>query len=137
MHCAWVWATLYWKISSYNLVSMPRRKPGTLLPLEHDLLAAAIEHQLGRNQPTYGYQLAKAIAESSNGLLAHGTLYKALGRLVDRGLMEASWEHDPPPSRPRRRLYLVTGAGIQANANRPELMQVTRPQPAILPEPLT
>lgn len=50
-------------------------------------------------------------------LTAHGTLYKALGRLDEAGLLVSTWE-DPQiaakEGRPRRRLYEVTGAGERA-----------------------
>ncbi|MBA3339480.1 MAG: PadR family transcriptional regulator, partial [Geodermatophilaceae bacterium] len=46
-----------------------------------------------------------------------GTLYKALGRLTNAGLLDSWWE-DPAiaegEGRPRRRLYRITGAGVQA-----------------------
>ena len=91
-----------------------RRKPGALVPLELDILGVAAV----RNEPFHGFELAKALAdaERSRSLTAHGTLYKALGRLADQGLLEAEWE-DPAiaerEGRPRRRLYRVTGAGAR------------------------
>ncbi|GAA0744484.1 helix-turn-helix transcriptional regulator [Dactylosporangium roseum] len=53
----------------------------------------------------YGYELGQRI-----GLRA-GTLYPILMRLRDRGLLEATWESDPPEGRPARHLYRLTGAG--------------------------
>ena len=53
-------------------------------------------------------------------LTAHGTLYKALGRLAEAGLLEARWEDAETAEaegRPRRRLYRVTGAGASALAD--------------------
>jgi len=91
-----------------------RRKPGTLLPLEVDILEAGLE--LGR---FHGFQLAKAIADhpAPRALTAHGTLYKALQRLEDAGLLASHWE-DPDSAategRPRRRLYQVTDVGEHA-----------------------
>jgi PadR family transcriptional regulator PadR len=32
-------------------------------------------------------------------------------RLADRGLLETAWERDPPPGRPPRHLYRLTGPG--------------------------
>jgi PadR family transcriptional regulator PadR len=58
----------------------------------------------------HGYELAKQV-----GLQA-GTLYPILMRLCDRGLLEATWEADPPPGRPRRHLYRITAAGASAAA---------------------
>ena len=53
----------------------------------------------------YGYELGQEV-----GLKA-GSLYPILIRLSDRGLLEASWETDPPAGRPPRHLYRLTGAG--------------------------
>lgn len=91
-----------------------RRKPGALVPLELDILELAT----ARHEPFHGFELAKALAgaERSRTLTAHGTLYKALGRLAEQGLLEAEWE-DPAiaerEGRPRRRLYRITGAGAR------------------------
>ena len=69
----------------------------------------------------FGFALAKAMSDrpDGKGLTAHGTLYKALARLTDRGLLADQWE-DPEiaadEGRPRRRLYRVTGAGEVALA---------------------
>jgi len=65
------------------------------------------------------YAVAKETAEPEKArtLTAHGTLYKALGRMEEAGLLESRWE-DPAiagaEGRPRRRLYHVTGLGAQA-----------------------
>src|SRR5258706_7074735 len=53
----------------------------------------------------YGYELGQEV-----GLKA-GSLYPILIRLSDRGLLEASWETDPPQGRPPRHLYRLTDAG--------------------------
>lgn len=90
-----------------------RRKPGSLVPLELAILELAAAR--GGN-PFHGFELAKALADAdgSRALTAHGTLYKALGRLAEQGLLEDEWE-DPDVAlgegRPRRRLYRITGAG--------------------------
>jgi PadR family transcriptional regulator PadR len=82
------------------------------VPLEVAILALAAE----RREPFHGFELARALADAraSRALTAHGTLYKALGRLAERGLLEDEWE-DPDialhEGRPRRRLYRITGAG--------------------------
>ena len=56
----------------------------------------------------HGYDLSKA-----TGLLS-GTLYPILMRLGDRGLLESTWEADPPAGRPPRHLYRLTADGIAA-----------------------
>jgi PadR family transcriptional regulator, regulatory protein PadR len=55
----------------------------------------------------YGYDLGQEI-----GLKA-GSLYPILIRLCDRGLLEATWESDPPQGRPPRHLYRLTCTGVQ------------------------
>jgi DNA-binding PadR family transcriptional regulator len=63
--------------------------------------------------------MAKHLAASSDrpSLAAYGTLYRALGRLEDMGLLKSRWE-DPHvaarESRPRRRFYSLTPAGHRA-----------------------
>ena len=59
----------------------------------------------------HGYALA-----SQTGLKS-GTLYPILIRLSDRGLLEACWQDEPPPSRPRRHLYRLTAAGLAATVD--------------------
>lgn len=98
---------------------MPRRRPGSLLPLEVAILTACLE--AGQNG-SHGFALAKAIADAgdSRELTATGTLYRALHRLDEAGLVENWWE-DPidaaEAGRPRRRCYRVTGAGAMALAS--------------------
>ncbi len=112
---------------------MPRRKPGTLLQIEVDVLEAALRLRRGGADHFHGFQLATAIAEGSAArrLTAHGTLYKALGRMEDMGLLSSRWE-DPDiavaEGRPRRRLYEVTGAGERAHAR----WQQDHPRPVVL-----
>jgi PadR family transcriptional regulator, regulatory protein PadR len=107
------------KISSYSLVM--RRKPGTLLPLEVDILQAGLELRRTGGARFHGFQLAKQVADHAGPrpLTSHGTLYKALQRLEEAGLLQSQWE-DPniaaTEGRPRRRLYQVTGAGERALA---------------------
>lgn len=92
---------------------MPRRKKGALLPLEVDILSAGLAD--GPDE-FHGFELAQRIAGEQAGrkLTAHGTLYKALGRLEEAGLLTSRWEEETVATaegRPRRRLYEVTGAG--------------------------
>jgi PadR family transcriptional regulator len=54
----------------------------------------------------HGYALAKQTG------LKSGTLYPILIRLSDRGLVEARWQDEPQPGRPRRHLYRLTAAGL-------------------------
>ena len=95
---------------------MPRRKPGTLLPLETEILDVALSLRHSGNASFHGFGLAQSMREQtgSRSLTGHGTLYKALGRLEEFGLLSSRWE-DPAAAegRPRRRLYELTGQGAQ------------------------
>ena len=62
------------------------------------------------SQWQHGYALAKQTG------LKSGTLYPILIRLADRGLVEACWQDEPQPGRPRRHLYRVTADGLAAAA---------------------
>ncbi|MGK9149291.1 PadR family transcriptional regulator [Plantibacter flavus] len=95
---------------------MARRRPGTLFPLELDILDVGTVLQSTEGS-FYGFALAKQLADADGALTAHGTLYKALSRMTAAGLVEATWE-DPAVAegegRPRRRLYRITGEGASA-----------------------
>jgi PadR family transcriptional regulator, regulatory protein PadR len=65
---------------------------------------AALCEQPSRWQ--HGYALATATG------LKSGTLYPILIRLADRGLVEACWQEEPQPGRPRRHLYRLTADGL-------------------------
>ena len=56
----------------------------------------------------HGYTLARQTG------LKSGTLYPILIRLADRGLVEACWQDEPVPGRPRRHLYRLTAAGLNS-----------------------
>lgn len=102
------------KISSYS-VGMPRRKHGTLLPLETEILEVALSMMRSGRSTFHGFGLAQAMREQggSRSLTAHGTLYKALGRLEEFNLLSSRWEDAAAvDGRPRRRLYELTGQGI-------------------------
>jgi len=58
------------------------------------------------SQWQYGYALAKQTG------LKPGTLYPILIRLADWGMVEACWQDEPGPGRPRRHLYRLTAAGL-------------------------
>src|SRR5215213_2603703 len=94
---------------------MPRRKPGTLLPLETEILGAALSLSRSGHAAFHGFGLAQAMREQrgSRALTGHGTLYKALGRLEEFGLLSSRWEDAAAAEgRPRRRLYVLTGEGV-------------------------
>jgi PadR family transcriptional regulator, regulatory protein PadR len=99
---------------------MPRRRAGTLLPLELRILDCGLRLQTAE-AGFHGFLLAAELKDTDDAasLTAHGTLYKALGRMTERGLLTAEWE-DPAiaeqAGRPRRKLYRVTGDGAVALA---------------------
>ena len=108
-----------------------RRKPGALVPLESSLLAAAVQLQRRRVHEFHGYQIAKHLADVSDRrlLTAYGTLYRALGRLEQMGLLESHWE-DPQiaadENRPGRRLYTLTEQGLAAVRDRRPTAAISR-----------
>jgi PadR family transcriptional regulator, regulatory protein PadR len=97
---------------------MARRKPGTLLPLETEILELALSMLHAGHSSFHGFGLAQSMREQrgSRSLTAHGTLYKALGRLEEFGLLASRWEDAAAAAqgRPRRRLYQLTPAGAHA-----------------------
>jgi DNA-binding PadR family transcriptional regulator len=116
-----------------------RRKPGTLLPLEISILETAINLRRRGKDEFHGFAVAREIAEREEArtLTAHGTLYKALERMQQAGLLESRWE-DPDTAaaegRPRRRLYRVTGLGEQALASQALRRTATiRPREGLAP----
>jgi DNA-binding PadR family transcriptional regulator len=93
-----------------------RRKQGALLPIEEAILAAGLDLRRKGSGEFHGFAIAKRIKEvgDAHQLTAHGTLYKALGRLEAAGLLESRWEEAEmalAEARPRRRQYRVTGLG--------------------------
>ena len=93
-----------------------------LVPLEAAILNVAVARASSDQPDLYGFELAKLIAENERAskLVAHGTLYKALNRLAESGMLSSNWE-DPATAlsngRPRRRLYRITIRGEQAAAS--------------------
>jgi DNA-binding PadR family transcriptional regulator len=67
------------------------------------VLAALAEEP---SQWQHGYALA------GQTRLKSGTLYPILIRLAERGLVEACWQDEPVPGRPRRHLYRLTADGL-------------------------
>lgn len=98
-----------------------RRKPGTILPIEGELLIAAANLSARGSHEFHGFLIAHEMRDRSGArdLIAYGNLYRILGRMEKAGLLESRWE-DPVDAaeehRPRRRLYHLTAVG-QAAAN--------------------
>jgi len=119
---------------------MPRRAPGTLLPLETEILDAAFAMLRSGDATFHGFGLAQTMREQtgSRSLTGHGTLYKALGRLEEFGLLASRWEdQDAAEGRPRRRLYELTkeGAHLVEQAVADGGGQASRRVPRVASEP--
>lgn len=98
-----------------------KRRPGTLLSIEVEIIDAALQMRRAGEERFHGFGIAKVMAEGDDAgrLTAHGTLYKALSRLEAAGLLESDWEDADDAireGRPRRRLYTVSGAAQLALA---------------------
>lgn len=61
------------------------------------------------SDPLHGYAIAQALGQRGFGIPKGGSLYPALGRLEDAGLIVAEWV--PGPSGPARRQYSLTSRG--------------------------
>ncbi len=115
-----------------------RRKSGTLLPIEEAILAAAVAARSRGEAEFHGFGIAHEIQarDEARRLTAHGTLYRALTRMDQAGLLDSRWE-DPAiaieEGRPRRRLYAVTPVGVAALSHAEVVRHSTawRPGPAL------
>ena len=112
---------------------MGRRKKGELIAIEVEILLEAIHMSSAGLREFHGFAMAKQLrdVDGSDGLISHGTLYKALSRLEKSGLLESSWE-DPDDAvnegRPRRRLYRITSDGRVAAASALEAQESKDPR---------
>lgn len=105
-------------ITSYGC-TMPSRPVGRLLDLEYEILDVCAS-LISDDEEVYGFALARLLADrSASTLIGHGTLYKALSRLVKMGMLEARWGESPDDGRPRRRLYALSGEGERVLRARP------------------
>lgn len=96
---------------------MPRETP--LTPLSFAILVA-----LGR-EDLHGYALLGELEAASDGLLrpGTGTLYAALQRLMDEGLIVESPARPAHEDDARRKYYRITGEGRAAVATEAERLQ--------------
>lgn len=69
--------------------------------------------------PAHGYAVIESLRNRSNGTfdLPEGTIYPALHRLENQGLLHSSWLEDSPR---RKRIYQLTPKGHQMLARRQE-----------------
>jgi DNA-binding PadR family transcriptional regulator len=87
----------------------------------HILLALAARDR-------HGYLIRKAVDQQTNGALklGPGTLYAAIRRLEDRGLIEESrWRPEADLDDARRRYYALTQSGRAALAHETERLRDT------------
>lgn len=71
-----------------------------------------------REQPMYGFELAERLRAETGGALdfKEGTLYPALHRLEEEGMVESFWQASPAGL--KRRYYRLTPTGAAALAER-------------------
>ena len=114
-----------------------------MLDLEAQILSVAVDVLVDGDPPeVHGFALAKRLADEdgSQKLTAHGTLYKALGRMEDAGLLSSRWEdaeagrgggppapaplpgHQLRPGRPGRAHVPVTPPATALDAGDPSRM---------------
>ena len=83
-------------------------------------------------EPAHGYAILERLRERSGGAfdLAEGTIYPALHRLEEAGLLSSSWA---PGATRRRRVYEVTAKGRRAlGSRRAEWSDFSRAVEAVL-----
>jgi len=88
------------------------RDPAEFLPLKHSTYQILLA--LGDGESLHGYAVMQAIAEMTHGgeTILPGTLYAALARMVDEGLVEESEPRgDDASGGPPRRYYRRTNFG--------------------------
>ena len=91
-------------------MSRKRPDPGTVLPLTpvaFEILLSIAE------EDRHGYHIMQAVERRTDGriTLHAGTLYRALARLVDVGLIEELDGRPDPAADERRRYYRLTAFG--------------------------
>jgi DNA-binding PadR family transcriptional regulator len=88
------------------------RDPATLIPLKHSTFQVLLA--LGDGESMHGYAIMQAVSEMTNGseTILPGTLYAALARMVDEGLVEErEVRADDASGGPPRRYYRRTAFG--------------------------
>lgn len=87
----------------------------------------------------HGYDILQRLRELSEDALQlkEGSLYPALYRLEEAGLVAAKWDDEPGKSKgPRRRVYSITPKGRKSlDAHRDEWRHFSRVIGRILEEP--
>ena len=87
------------------------RDPATLIPLKHSTYQVLLA--LSDGESMHGYAIMQAIKDMTQGneTILPGTLYAALARMVDEGLVEEREISDAASGGPPRRYYRRTAFG--------------------------
>ncbi len=89
-----------------------KRKHGTgLVKSEERILIAALALNTSDTPAFHGYLLNQHLEATQSKGLVMSTLYRSLGRLAERGLLDSDWEL-APNSEQWRRVYRLTGQGV-------------------------
>ena len=91
---------------------MRSKDPAALLPLKQSVYRVLLA--LPDGETLHGYAIMQALAEMTGGreTILPGTLYAALAKMVDEGLVEVEdASEDDPSGGPRRRYYRRTPFG--------------------------
>jgi DNA-binding PadR family transcriptional regulator len=108
------------------------RDPATLLPLKHATYQVLLA--LSDGEAMHGYAIMQAVAAMTEGRqrILPGTLYAALARMVDEGLVEEREVGDDASGGPPRRYYRRTSFGravLRAESERLRaLLEIARAQ---------
>lgn len=90
------------------------KDPSALLPLKHSIYRVLLA--MTDDEPMHGYAIMQAVSDMSDGreTILPGTLYAALSRMVDDGMVETLQTPDDDVSGgPARRFYRRTAFGRQ------------------------
>lgn len=89
----------------------PTRDPADRLPLKHSTYQVLLA--LGDGEAMHGYAIMQAVSVMTGGreAILPGTLYAALARMVDEGLVAESAPKDDASGGPARRYYRRTRLG--------------------------
>jgi DNA-binding PadR family transcriptional regulator len=88
----------------------PFMDPNKFLPLREPTFFILLSLSQGEK---HGYAILKDVESMSDGkiILSNGTLYEALTRLLDQGLIERLSVDEPPESERPRKVYRLSQAG--------------------------
>ena len=107
-----------------------RRKPGDLIPIERSIIQAASQLRKEGIEEFHGVQIAMKIKGEREArlLTGYGTLYRALNRLQQRGVLQSRWEELLPTdgNRPRHRYYRLIGEVEATILSNPDLVSTPK-----------